>query len=599
MRSCESAPIQVPVGTFSCRIDKLGGMDFVHTSQTFLGILEAESENMSALSRLFPSAVHPDDSETFSDFRRKAADRLQPLTWEGRLVVAREVKSVRLDLSPPPNGDLKRIWTGALQDLTAVKELQDRFESVLDAAQAFTWRRDMRSGQLQFGSRWAQFAKHDDGETSVPSDDWLAKVHPDDASEVLAQVQAMERGEVDHRTLLYRRQLEDGRWVWLRVHAGISERDEAGVPRALSGVSFDVTAEIEERGRSATENRALRHELYDAQLALERTAYEITEHIPVGTYTMVLKPGEDLAHFGFMSRRFLEITGLEEEDARADPLRAFACVHPDDYYDWVQKNTHAFVHKQRFREEARLLVKGQLRWIVAESIPRQNEDGTWIWEGVIQDITSQKVSEQARTRANRELLDIGSRKARLEERELLLKDIHDGFGNQLAIGKLRLRRGAVPVEKAVEIIDDSLADLRLLIDSLDAEGESLRSVLSALLERLDARTRSLPITLEWDIDAAGDIHLPPRDHLQAARIVQEAVSNALRHAGASVISTAVRVENGRPIIEVRDDGKGFDLAQASTGRGLNNMRARAEQQGWQLQITSDGCGTHCQVVLDS
>ena len=62
---------------------------------------------------------------------------------------------------------------------------------------------------------------------------------------------------------------------------------------------------------------------------------------------------------------------------------------------------------------------------------------------------------------------------------------------------------------------------------LDAEGENLWSVLSALSERLDARTRSLPITLEWDIEAAGDIHLPPRDMLQAARIVQEAVSNAL------------------------------------------------------------------------
>jgi len=573
-------------------------MDFVHASQALLDILQTHSDNMPALSRLFPSVVHPEDRAFFADLLRNAAFQLQPVTWEGRLVVAREVKSVRLDLSPPPSGDLKRIWMGVLQDLTDVKAPQDRFESVLDAAQAYTWRRDMHSGQSQFGSRWARFAKHDNGETNLPSDDWLAKVHPDDASKVRAQVQALERGEVDHYTLLYRRQLEDGSWVWLRVHAGISERDEAGVPTALSGVIFDVTAEMEERGRSAAENRELRGELYDTQLALERTAYEITENIRVGTYTMVLKPGDDLAYLGFMSRRFLEITGLEEAEVRADPLRAFACVHPDDYDDFVQKDAHAFVRRLPFREETRLLVKGQLRWVVAESIPRQKEDGTWIWEGVIQDITSQKVSEQALRRANRDLVQIASAKARAAEREAFLKDIHDGFGNQLAIGKLRLRRGAVPVEQAVEIIDDCLADLRLLIDSLDAEGENLWSVLSALSERLDARTRSLPITLEWDIEAAGDIHLPPRDMLQAARIVQEAVSNALRHAGASVISTAVRVEKGRSIIEVSDDGKGFDLAQASTGRGLNNMRARAEQRGWQLDIASDSSGTSITLHLE-
>lgn len=596
MRFCENSPVQIPVGVFSLTIKPSGDTHIASASAAFLEIIERPSLQVSEASENVTALVHPQDRTSFQVALRGAVQSGSEALWQGRLQTQSAVKSVRINLTPPAKDDPEPLWTGVLQDLTDVMDQQERFESVLDAAQAYTWWLDMRSGQSQFGIRWAQFAKYDDGETSLRSDDWLTKVHPDDVAEVRAAIQALERGDFEHYTLLYRRKREDGNWVWLRVHAGVSERDEIGTPTALSGVSFDVTAEMDQLQRSEASNQQLLGELFDAQAALERTAYEITENIPVGTYTMILRPGDDLARFGFMSRRFLEITGLEEEEARADPLRGFACVHPDNYDDWVQKNAHAFVHRAPFREETRLLVEGQVRWVAAESIPRLMEDGTWIWEGVIQDISAQKVSEQALRRANRDLLQIESAKARIAEREALLRDIHDGFGNQLAIGKLHLRRGAVSAEQAVEIIDDCLDDLRLLFDSLDAEGESLWSLLDALKERMRTRTRSLPITIDWSIDAAREIVLPARPMLQTARIVQEAYANALRHADAQSIQVTVRVDESGRYIEVRDDGKGFDVDQTSTGRGLANMRARAEQQDWQLEIASCSDGT-C-VTLD-
>jgi PAS domain S-box-containing protein len=593
MRFCESSPVQIPVGLFRLIMPPQGVSRLVWANVAFLEIVD---DPCVQVPMQFGDLVHPHDRAGFDDILRGAAHSGAATFWQGRLQSGTGCKSVRVDLTPPDTDDPAQPWTGVLQDLSDVMDLQSRFESVLDAAQAYTWRRDMRSGQSQFGMRWAQFAKHEDGRTSMSSDDWLARLHPDDVPAVRAAVQALERGDLDHHTLLYRRQLEDGSWVWLRVHAGVSERDGAGIPTALSGVSFDVTAEIEQRQRSDLLNQELCDELFDAQAALERTAYEITENIPVGTYTIVLMSGEDLPQFRFMSRKFLEITGLEEDQARADPLIAFACVHPDDYDAWVQKNTHAFIHKMPFREETRLLVKGELRWVIAESIPRLRDDGAWIWEGVIQDITSQKASEQAVRRANKKLLKFANAKARLAERERLLQDIHDGFGNQLAIGKIRLRDGAGSTDQAVKIIDDCLDDLRRLFDSLDAEGETLWTVLASLLERMESRIRSLPVTLDWRIDAARRIKLPARVMLQAARIVQEALANALRHAQARSISLIVRVEKGRRLIVLADDGNGFDLNWTSTGRGLNNMRARAEEQGWQLTITSDTTGS-C-VTLD-
>ena len=505
MKLFESTSVNIPVGTFRLELESYSAFQIVDASPAFCEMLNCNAEQLDTVSTQFVSLIHPEDRSSFELVLAKAFQDKERIIWEGRLRIEAIQKPVRIDLMPTETGGQYLILESVIQDLTEVIELEASFASVLDAAQAYTWKRDIPSEQSQFDLRWAEFAKHDYETTKMQSADWLAKVHPEDLLDVKRSVRALERGYVEHDTLLYRRKLEDGTWVWLRVHAGISERDHLGNPTALSGVSFDVTAEMEERARAQNEQRELREALDETRAVLERTAYEITENIPVGTYTMVLKSGEDLAKFGFMSRKFLEITGLEEEEARADPLKAFACVHPDEFEDWVKKNAHAFENKIPFREETRLLVNGTVTWVVAESHPRQKQDGTWIWEGVIQDITEQKRAEEALHKANAQLVASEALNARLEERQQILQDIHDGFGNQLAIGKLRLSRGAAKSSDALQIIDDCLDDLRLVFASLDAQDDNLWSVLSQICDRLEKRVRRLPIALNWNIDAARQI----------------------------------------------------------------------------------------------
>jgi PAS domain S-box-containing protein len=363
----------------------------------------------------FLAHLQPEEQSSFEEAAQSALRASSPLSWNGKFKTGSRWRYMSITLHPPGQETAHPIWTGVLQDLTEIKGLQKRFESVLDAAQAYTWRRDMRLRVSQFGKRWAKFARHDDGRTSLTNEEWLALVHPDDAPRVQAQLAPLERGEVQHETLCYRRRLGDGSWVWLRVHAGISEKAEDGTPLAMSGISFDVTAEMQMHEQSAQDHRNLRNELERAQAALERTAYDLTENIPIGTYTMLLEPGAEIARFGFMSKRFLDITGLSPEQARTDPYRAFACVHPDDYSIWLRKNIHAFTYKLPFREETRLLVDGQIRWVLAESIPRRKEDGTWIWEGVIHDITSQKMAERALQEANKKILADMHKKAQRDK----------------------------------------------------------------------------------------------------------------------------------------------------------------------------------------
>lgn len=143
-----------------------------------------------------------------------------------------------------------------------------------------------------------------------------------------------------------------------------------------------------------TPRREAERALRTAREQLERTAFEVTENIPAGTYTMILKPGDPMARFTFMSSRFLELCGLDRQAAEENPLNAFACVHPDDYEAWVRKNAECFGKKIPFAEECRVVAHGVTRWIRAESAPRDLPDGSIVWEGVLTDITPRKNAEQ-------------------------------------------------------------------------------------------------------------------------------------------------------------------------------------------------------------
>jgi PAS domain S-box-containing protein len=86
---------------------------------------------------------------------------------------------------------------------------------------------------------------------------------------------------------------------------------------------------------------------------------------------------------------------MSADEVRDDPLKAFACVHPDDYDQWLRKNAESVAKRAAFLGETRIVVRGEIRWIRAESTPRSMPDGSTIWEGVLIDVTDQRRAEEA------------------------------------------------------------------------------------------------------------------------------------------------------------------------------------------------------------
>lgn len=256
----------MPAGAYTMVLRPGAAMaEFAFVSTQFLQMLgltreEAVGDPMTGFSR-----VHPEDRPHWLEINAEAFARRLPFSGEARIVANGETRWIRAESVPREIDDGSVIWEGILVDIDDLKRTERELETVLEAARAYTWRRDLLKGRSEFGPRWSERAGLGPEARSLPNDIWRNHVHPDDLAPVDKSLALLESGAVESQVMTYRRRLADEEWIWLQVHAGISERDGDGRPTALSGVSFDITEQMAASTRAQEEQAQLREELQRAQ----------------------------------------------------------------------------------------------------------------------------------------------------------------------------------------------------------------------------------------------------------------------------------------------------------------------------------------------
>ena len=176
-----------------------------------------------------------------------------------------------------------------------------------------------------------------------------------------------------------------------------------------------------------------------------------------------------------------------------------------------------------------------------------------------------------------------------EERQRIMRDIHDGIGGQLVAILASLDSGQVKQKQLKTDIKSALQDLRLVIDSLDEESDDLPTLLGMLRMRLSDQFANAKLKLHWKVEDLPRIdNFGPAKVLNTMRIIQEAITNAIKHSGAENLTISTELvthDNGLnyACIIVRDDGCG-NLPADVKGRGLLNMHKRADLIDGALQI---------------
>ena len=185
----------------------------------------------------------------------------------------------------------------------------------------------------------------------------------------------------------------------------------------------------------------------------------------------------------------------------------------------------------------------------------------------------------------------------VDERHRLATDLHDGAGSQLVSLLAAVRREGMSAQQMEEALLEAIADLRLVMDSIDSMGSDLAEALGQFRSRSEPRLRAAGLSSIWRTATLRDgLKLSPRRTLNIFRALQEALVNVLKHAGATEVQISARDAGSIMEISVRDNGVGLapELMNAASqvqtttpvpgsgragGRGLANLASRMKSLG--------------------
>jgi signal transduction histidine kinase len=151
------------------------------------------------------------------------------------------------------------------------------------------------------------------------------------------------------------------------------------------------------------------------------------------------------------------------------------------------------------------------------------------------------------------------------------------LAKQVALKDSALGAKLAELPALIEATIDSCRDLARGLHPVTLASAGLPAALKELAERM-------PANIQFVWPEGKRIPFEPDVALHLYRIAEEAVANAVKHAGAKTVRVELDVPKGRPVLVIRDDGKGFLEGSNAKGMGLRNMKYRANVIGAELTI---------------
>ncbi|HXF57339.1 MAG TPA: PAS domain S-box protein [Actinomycetota bacterium] len=421
-------------------------------------------------------------------------------------------------------------------------------------------------------------------EWTADPDRWLQCVHPEDRARALAE---RERALRSGRPLVtqYRLVSRDGRVVWVQDQA-LPLGEEGGHP-LVHGVMFDITERrlAEEAVReSEARKSAILEAALDAVITVDHEG-RILEFNPAA---------ESL--FGLAASRAI---GSSVTDLLRPFPEAEAGVRTLDGLLALGAGPGG----GRRVETTAVRASGEVLPVELTVTPI-DLPGRALFTCFVRDITDRKQAEEERGRTMARVVQAAE-----EERRWLAAELHDGpiqrltaLGMRLEVARRALEReGADPTEVLRPLqnrLGMEVGNLRRMVAGLRPPALDERGLTAALTEHCQALGQGgFRCRVESDLEG----RLDPELETVLYRVAQEALSNIVKHAQASAACLSLSTRNGCVVLEVRDDGTGFDPRQVSTAGhhfGLPIMRERVQMAGGTLDVRSaPGKGTVVRVEL--
>jgi two-component system sensor histidine kinase UhpB len=480
----------------------------------------------------------------------------------------------------------------------ALRENEERLRLAVDGAGMGTWDVELKTGTTVWNRQHYQILGFEPNNAAPNWEMWRSRIHPDDLDRVLAARKSAlkTRGlyNPEHRIV----RADNGEIRWVAPFARYFYSDTGAAIR-FAGVDFDITErkhaeqalrESEERFRGTFDNAAvgIAHVAPDGRWL--RVNDKFCQIVGYGREQLLSKTFQDITHADDVSANLALV-----QRALAGKVQTYAMekryIRCDGSAVWVNLTTSLIREPQ---------TQAPLYFIaVVENISKRKRAEDQLRE-FAEDLERQIAERTAALRGSQEQLRaLAGRLHELQEAERtqLAIELHDEFGAAFTALKVDLHWIMARLPKSVDGVEQKA---RVMSDLIDNSVESVRRTASLLRPRL-LDDFGLVAAIEWqttDFQRRTGIQcvtrLPEEVDLAQAmstalyRILQESLTNVARHAKATEVHVGLRIDGGKVMLDVQDNGIGFDLEAALNDRsfGLFGMQERAYAFGGHVRFES-------------
>jgi diguanylate cyclase (GGDEF)-like protein/PAS domain S-box-containing protein len=255
-----------------------------------------------------------------------------------------------------------------------LRESEKRLSTILDSNKIHMWAFD-GTRYTYTNKEWFDYTGQNPLEC-LTIERWVSAVHPDDIEESAAIWLANWQTKTEHDNH-FRLRRHDGIYRDFICHA-VPVFDERGIFQYFQGFNLDIT----ERKQTETNLKSIKNQ-YD----------RLVSNIPVGVFVLYTDASDSYT-FKYVSPKYCELYGMSAEELLGDPNAQICSIHHEDRAEFMLRNSEAVKARAPFYWEGRTLINGKTGWLRIQSKPEPQPDGGCIWNGIVTDISEQKLADE-------------------------------------------------------------------------------------------------------------------------------------------------------------------------------------------------------------
>lgn len=327
----------------------------------------------------------------------------------------------------------------------------------------------------------------------------------------------------------------------------------------------------------------------------------ITSNLPGVVFQFVLSTNHQVS-FLFVSDASETLLGLPPRRLMDNPELFPELILPDDRESYHQLMLTSAEQLSTWNWEGCIQVKGDsdIKWISLRATPRRMKDGATLWDGIMINITRNKLAEREIARSREQLAELSSylQKVKEQERARIAREIHDDIGGTLTAIKCELFPCMDTIARASEFYQQKAKSIESLVDrvidstrriSLDLRPGILDCGIVAAIQ-WQAKEFSGRTGIACKVSCGSDeISLDSDLAIAIFRVFQETLTNISKHANASRIQVKLVELEGLVLLEVTDNGCGITNVdmEKQESFGIRGMRERCQQLKGNFHILGD------------